>query len=403
MSHKINIDELLEIYRQTNNKSEAARQYATRHNLNYTSSFRRKISNYIKTEEENQNTTLGYFDEDETVSALNVDGSIMTIDEYCDFYGLDKLTIKSWKLITHTNKPYYNIVSKTDAGAYQLSDFKDKLIKSIEEVSTRPKTIYRTNKYDDPHLLVIDPADIHIGKLSTKAEVGEFDEYNAEIAIRRVHEGVDGILDKVNGFNIDQVLFVAGNDILHTDTIRRTTTANTPQDTDGMWYENFLKAKQLYIEIIDKLLDRSNVHFMFNPSNHDYMTGFLLADVIKTYYKDCENITFDTSMSYRKYYTYHDNLIGTTHGDGGKAQDLPLAMAHESKDWSNTRHRYVYTHHVHHKTSKDYMSVNVESLRSASGADSWHHQKQFQHAPKAIEGFLHHPKNGQIARITHIF
>jgi hypothetical protein len=78
-------------------------------------------------------------------------------------------------------------------------------------------------------------------------------------------------------------------------------------------------------------------------------------------------------------------------------------MAQESKDWSDTKHRYVYTHHVHHKTAKDFIGVTVESLRSPSSADGWHSRNGYQHAPKAIEGFLHSKAHGQIARITHIF
>jgi hypothetical protein len=53
--------------------------------------------------------------------------------------------------------------------------------------------------------------------------------------------------------------------------------------------------------------------------------------------------------------------------------------------------------------SKDYQGVTVESLRSPSGTDSWHHRNAYQYAPKAIEGFLHHKKHGQIARLSHIF
>jgi len=74
-----------------------------------------------------------------------------------------------------------------------------------------------------------------------------------------------------------------------------------------------------------------------------------------------------------------------------------------SKEWAETKHRYIYTHHVHHKTSKDYAGITIESLRSPSGTDSWHHRNGYQHAPKAVEGFLHCKENGQIARITHIF
>lgn len=254
----------------------------------------------------------------------------------------------------------------------------------------------------DPHLLVIDPADVHIGKLATTFESGE--DYNSEIAVQRVREGVEGILQKAKGFDIEKIILVIGNDILHIDTPKRTTTSGTPQDTDGMWYENFLKAKSIYVEVIEKLLSTADVHVMYNPSNHDYTNGFFLADVIKSWFRRSKNVTFDSSISHRKYYLYGENLIGTTHGDGAKFQDLPLLMATESKhNWALTKHRYMYTHHVHHKMSKDFVGVTVESLRSPSGTDSWHHRNGYQHAPKAIEGFIHHPNHGQVARLTHLF
>ena len=171
-----------------------------------------------------------------------------------------------------------------------------------------------------------------------------------------------------------------------------------------MWYDNFLIAKKLYIDVVDTLLQVADVHFMFNPSNHDYQSGFFLADSIASWYTNCKNITFDVSIAHRKYYKYHDNIIGTTHGDGAKVQDLPLLMAQESpEDWGNTKHRYVYMHHVHHKMSKDYIGVTVEALRSPSGTDSWHHRNGYQHTPKAVEGFIHSKNHGQIARFTHLF
>jgi hypothetical protein len=253
-----------------------------------------------------------------------------------------------------------------------------------------------------PHLLVIDPADVHIGKLASSFETGE--EYNNQIAVQRVKDGVEGILNKASGFEIDKILFVAGNDILHIDTPKRTTTSGTPQDTDDMWYNNFLIAKKLYIHVIDTLLKVADVHFVFNPSNHDYQSGFFLADSISSWYSNNKNITFDTSIAHRKYFSYFNNLIGTTHGDGAKPQDLPLLMAQEAqKEWSKCKHRYVYIHHIHHKTSKDYIGVTVEALRSPSGTDSWHHRNGYQHAPKAVEGFVHSKEHGQIARFTHLF
>lgn len=274
-------------------------------------------------------------------------------------------------------------------------------LEEVKEYCPKYPTITR-NKCEDGHLLVVDPADIHIGKLCEAFETGE--DYNNQIAVKRVLEGVQGILDKSQGFNIDKILFIGGNDILHVDSPLRKTTSGTPQDTDGMWYSNFLTAKRLYIEVLEMLISVADVHFTFNPSNHDYTHGFFLADVIQTHFRHSDNITFDCSIAHRKGFKYGKNLIGTTHGDGAKHSDLPLLMATEFPlDWSETKHRYVYTHHVHHKTSKDYIGVTVESLRSPSGTDSWHHRNGYQHSPKAVEGFVHHKEFGQVARITHIF
>ncbi len=283
----------------------------------------------------------------------------------------------------------------------EFSTLKDDLIKDLKQYSPKFTKLIR-KKDTESYLLVIDPADIHIGKLASGFECGE--DYNNQIAVQRVLEGVKGILDKCQGFNIDKILFIGGNDILHIDTPKRTTTSGTFQDTDGMWHSNFLIAKKLYVDVLELLITVADVHFDFNPSNHDYTNGFFLAQVIETYFKNCSNITFDCSISHRKGFKYFNNLIGTTHGDGAKMQDLPLLIATEyPKEWASTKHRYVYTHHVHHKVSKDYIGLTVESLRSPSGTDSWHHRNGFEHAPKAIEGFLHHKTQGQIARITHIF
>lgn len=277
-----------------------------------------------------------------------------------------------------------------------FSDF----LETYKEYAPIYPTIERV-KSKDSHLLVVDPADIHIGKLCRAFETGQ--EYNSQIAVKRVKDGVQGLLNKSQGFNIDKILLVIGNDILHTDTPKRQTTSGTSQDTDGMWYDNFLDGVRLYVDIIEMLMQVADVHVTFNPSNHDYTSGFYLAQLIATHFRQSENITFDVSISHRKYFTYGFNLIGSTHGDGAKTNDLPLLMAHEAADWGKCKHRYIYTHHVHHKTAKDIMSVCVESLRSPSGADSWHYRNGYIHAPQAVEGFLHHPTHGQIARLTHLF
>lgn len=256
-------------------------------------------------------------------------------------------------------------------------------------------------KIKEGHLLVIDPADIHIGKLCSAFETG--DEYNHKIAIDRVKSGVEGIIHKAQGFPIDQQLLVIGNDMLHTDGAKSMTTAGTHQDTELMWYDAFKVAQKLLIECIEMLLSVAPVKIHYDPSNHDYVSGFMLAQTIEAWFRKSKGIEFNVSPAHRKYYRYHKNLIATTHGDGAKEKDLGYLMAHESEHWKECPHRYVYKHHLHHFTGKDLMSVSVETMRSVSGTDSWHHRNAYQHSPKAVQGFLHHKQHGQIAKLNHLF
>lgn len=283
-------------------------------------------------------------------------------------------------------------------------DIKADIIKEMKDYAPKYPKIKRDkeNLKLDSHLLVIDPADVHIGKLAVASETG--DTYNSSIAVQRVMEGVYGIVEKASSFKTDKILYIIGNDILHIDTPKRQTTSGTPQDTDGMFYEAFQTARKMHVEVIEVLREIADVHVQYDPSNHDYMSGMFLADSIQSWFHNDQHVSFNCSPAHRKYFHYHNNLIGTTHGDGAKENDLPLLMAHEAKqEWSISDHKYWYTHHIHHKRSKDIMGVTIESLRSPSGADSWHYRNGYCNNIKAIEGFMHHKIHGQVCRFSHIF
>jgi hypothetical protein len=353
-----------------------------------------KISRYLKEKYEISNTA------DSVRKYVSKIARDLEVESTAIAKECDKLNIPLASVGNYWYKgKHFSIHVKGDK-APSYDEIREDLIQELKEYSPSFPIIKRT-PVKDGHLLVMDPADIHIGKLARAIE-GE--EYNKSIAVQRVKEGIQGILDKSSGWNIDKVLFIGGNDILHIDTPTNRTTKGTQVDMDGMWYEAFLDAKKLYVESIETLLSVAPVHFTFNPSNHDYISGFMLADVISSWFRKCKDITFDTSIRHRKYFTYYKNLIGTTHGDGAKMTDLPLLMANECKqDWAITDHRYMYTHHVHHKTSKDFPGITCESLRSPSGSDAWHSKKGYIGNPKAIEGFIHHKTQGQVARLTHLF
>ena len=315
----------------------------------------------------------------------------------------DVVSVKHWQNMGGELR--FSIVTKQEYGLDE-EQILDKIKSLIEDYSPTYKKIDRD--FNNDHLLVINPADIHIGKYAKELETGNG--YDCETAVERVLEGIQGLLEKSAGFGIEKVLFCIGNDILHIDNVYNQTTAGTRQDVDGKWWEHFEIALMLYVKCIEMLRHIAPVDVLHSMSNHDYQSGFHLAHALKSWFRKDDDVDFDISVAHRKYYQYGSNLIGLEHGDGAKMVNLPLLMAQEQpKMWADTKYRYFYLHHLHHKVkhkwldAKDYVGVTVEYLRSPSGTDSWHSRKGFTGVPKAVEGFLHEKNSGQVARITHYF
>jgi len=286
---------------------------------------------------------------------------------------------------------------------------RDDMVDEFKKLSPIVKP-YKRKKTKNNHCLVLDIADLHIGKLSTLNGVGSNEEYNVDVAIKRALESAESLMDKSSAWNINQVYFIIGNDVLHTDNTTGSTTKGTNQDTDGIWYDNFKIARLVYSHIIKKLSIVAPVHVIHCPSNHDKMTGFMLADAVSCYFHNDKNITFDVSTMHRKYVKYGKNLLNFSHGDGAKLDQVPYLAAHEVPQlWADTVFRYGYLHHIHHKdmfkfrSGKDFIGMTVEYLRSPSGADKWHSDKGYVGSKISIEAFIHHPTGGQVARLTHNF
>lgn len=54
------------------------------------------------------------------MSAIGNNGKFMDIDDYCEHYGIDRNNVSTYKLVSHTGTPFYNIAFKD---AIQVDDF----------------------------------------------------------------------------------------------------------------------------------------------------------------------------------------------------------------------------------------------------------------------------------------
>ena len=318
----------------------------------------------------------------------------------CEKEDIDPSTLHSGWIKNENASLYFQQPKENEKDFKKLSK---ELIQDLQEYAPVYPKIKR-QKDIDSHLFFCCPSDLHIGKLCKSFVSGE--EYNSQVAVLRALEGVKGCIEKAKGFHIEKVVFLLSGDLLHVDGFNNTTTAGTRQDVDGLWSDNFMIAKRLMVEIIEMLMQLADVHIMFTAGNHDHISGWLMAQVLQAHFRKSKNISWDISLQMRKYYKYNNTLISSTHGDKVKWTLLPMLMADECQWWSETKYRYMFTQHIHHKVSSknDFVGVTLESLRIPSEADAWHHKSGYSSSNnKAIESFIFSKNNGQVARITHLF
>lgn len=294
-----------------------------------------------------------------------------------------------------------------------------------EEINLEPR-----NDQGGEHLLVIDLADVHFLKLCVQSETGNT--YNREVATHRVIEGTKSLLRMAKPWGIGRVLFVMGNDILHVDGPRTSTTSGTYQDSDGTIFQGFKDAKSaLEIAILEatKIADVDLIHCM---SNHDWLMGWALTQAVAARLAHNPRVRatdYNISEAHRKYYRFEKNLFGLTHGDGAKEEKLYGAMVKEAREHiSECPNLYWLLHHVHHKMrktrgefemlrEKDHNGMtahisgtpmieghhlNIEYVRSPSAPDGWHDRNAYLNR-QGVECFVFHPTIGQRARFTEWF
>jgi hypothetical protein len=345
---------------------------------------------------------------------------IASFEKHCKDNGLPFVF---WRGFWHKTPQYSSFFVNKEAMQQDEQRFAQ-LIADIKRHA--PK--YKKRKVDPTgdHMLVLPQADIHVGKWSSIAETGST--YNMHVAVERAKAGTDALVAKSRLFGTKSFVICIGNDILHTDN-GKTTTSGTPQDNDGSWFENFRLARALYVSIIEQLALYGDVYLVYVPSNHDWRSGFALSETVAAHFHKHPNVSSLITERHRKYIVYGTNLIMFSHGDGAKEKDLHWHMATEAHEaWGKTTHRYIYLGHLHHKirkvqghqnaqqekdkigfteidvtvqqqTGKD---VAIEYVRSPSSSDGWHDRNGYTSKP-AMEAFLHHHSAGQVARFSHWF
>lgn len=221
--------------------------------------------------------------------------------------------------------------------------------------------------------------DAHLGLYAWSAECGE--DFDTSIASQDLRAAIDllvaGAPASGTGFLVDV------GDLLHADNRSNVTPASgNPLDVDTRFQRVIRIAVETLRYMIGRMLEKHRrVKVFITPGNHNPDSAGWLALVLAAFYSKEKRVEVETSPAKFYYERFGKVLIGITHGDKIKMQDLPSIMAADrAKDWGETQHRHWLTGHIHHTKHQEYRGCFVESFNTLAASDAWHHASGYRSA-----------------------
>lgn len=293
-----------------------------------------QMIHYVELASDGTNTPLNYVItttkdySQEVLSAVGSDGGIMDIDSYCEYYNLPRVDITSYKLITHTGTPYYNIVFReNEINQEEINyDFIEELVKKhIKPIShnpvQRPEDLFDRVIYTDVHI------GMHPNKSGKALYGGKWDE---EELIKRATMMVDHILTNRHG---DLLVIDDLGDLLDGwdgHTVRKG--HSLPQNMTNQ--EMFDVAVRFKVFLADALHDKYNKIIMNNicEDNHSGSFGYIVnsasKSIIEQKYSHIEVVNHNKFMNH--YYVGHHCFV-ISHGKDSHALKFGFKPFLESK------------------------------------------------------------------------
>lgn len=252
--------------------------------------------------------------------------------------------------------------------------------------------------YADSDLLTIYPmGDPHLGMFAFGKETGG-ENFDLKIGERHLVSAVDHLVALAP--SSETALILNLGDFFHTDnSSNKTSRSGNPLDVDSRWSKVLEVGIKIMRRCIDRALEKHQRVLVINEiGNHDDHSAVMLSLALSLYYENNPRVEVDTSPDHYHWLRFGKCLVGVTHGDGPKIEQLPGIMANDrAKDWGETLHRYWYTGHVHHDKLREFPGVLVETFRTLAPRDAWHHHSGYR-SGRDMKCDILHREHGRINR-----
>lgn len=244
----------------------------------------------------------------------------------------------------------------------------EELRKYFEGFKSKP-VILKEHSSEKEGYLVINLADLHIGRSGYEKETGEdFDLDQAELMVNNITEQ---FLRRYQGRKFKKIVLCIGNDVMNSAANGWTSSGRHQQSNCASFKEIFDKTCEIIINTIDSFKEIAPVMVIHVEGNHDRNESYMLGRLLEAYYRLDENVEVDALPSTRKYIRLGNNLIGFAHGSEEKDRIYTLMQIEQPKNWSECPTRIWLLGHLHHLMCKENAGVEVWTCPSPTAKDEW--------------------------------
>ena len=251
-----------------------------------------------------------------------------------------------------------------------LEDFKQGL---VDDIKGKAKRVEKPTDFKDENLAACYLlGDHHLGMRAWPDETGG-DAYDLEISCRILFNAIDTLTHASK--HADTGILVNLGDFFHANDLKNQTPGSGHGlDVDGRAGMIIRAAGQLYKRLVTRMLESHREVWIINVrGNHDPDAALWLNEMVKLYYENEPRVrVFD---NYNKFinFTWGENLVVMHHGDKINVQRIYETITRVlAKEWGESKHRFAWTGHIHHKQAHEIGGLQHESWNVLPPPDAWH-------------------------------
>lgn len=240
-------------------------------------------------------------------------------------------------------------------------------------------------------------SDAHIGLQSWAKETGEA--YNTDIAAERLKSWVGQLVAASPPSGLCVIL--DNGDLTHADDHTNMTPASKHVlDVDTRHFRTLdVTVETLACAIELALAKHQRVLVRILPGNHNRESYITILFALAERFRDNPRVTVQKVPGEFFAFEWGKVMLAAHHGDKAKADRLVHFLADQYAEmWGRTRHRFLFTGHLHHSKSQDIGGCTWEQLRAVTARDAYAVAHGYT-ARAQLQAITFHKERGEVQRV----